>query len=147
MKKIIIILLLINISSIYGQDFYKIPQGYDYTSNNINLNKGELFIVLADSEVNDALLQKCEIFCDNLQSSINNKYIEHTYTFYRKTSSISETSQNTFEDIVTNHKNDIVAILKYQKNMNGSIDKIFLLLKDGQSLKCLVNGVQKTKIK
>lgn len=136
-----------SINSINAQDFYKIPQGYDYASNNINVNKGEFYIVLANSKVNDALLQKCENFCDNLQLSISNKYMEHTYAFYRKTNSISETSQNTFDDIVTNHKNDIVVILNYQKNINGSIDKIFLLLKDDQVLKCLVNGVQKTKIK
>ncbi|WP_445748637.1 hypothetical protein [Polaribacter sp.] len=140
---IIIIFVSININS---QTILNLNIEKEYTFNGDRISMQENFVVKDFSNIDLVLLNKLETYCNTKQSLINNKYLDHTYIFFKYEKNILDNNiQLTIENLY-NNKIKAVAILRYHKIKNGSIEKRFMLLNNGEVLKYFINGVEKQKI-
>lgn len=116
----------------------------EYSHEGIGISKKENFIVRNISNAN--LLGELEVYCDDLQATITEKYLDHTYIFFPFENGVLEENINLNLEDLYNHRSKAIAIFRYHKKRNGNIEKRFMLLDNGSPLKYYVNGIEKPKV-
>lgn len=145
-----ILLLLLSISSfsqsiinLNSQSIINLNIEKEYTHEGIGISKTENFVIKSISNSN--LLNSLETYCDNLQSTISNKYLDHTYVFFSYESGVLDESVNSSLVHLYNQRSKAVAVLRYHKKRNGNIEKRFMLLNQGSTPRYFIDGVEKSK--
>ncbi len=151
MKIIIIIKSIIFIClTTYGQtnnEFFKFPNENIIIENGNNINKGEFFIVSTSESTNDKdFLDKCQVYIEQTHSQIGT-YLTEDYYFYKESLLLNKDIDIETSELLSNHMNDLIAILRYSNTRNNGLEKRFILIENGNSTRYYVNGVEKPRIR
>lgn len=137
-------MIFVSFSSL-SQEVYDLNLKDEYSTNGNRINLTENFVVKNIQSNN--LLNSLEAYCDNLRLSLQEKYLNHTYVFYKfKQGVLDNNISVSFENLHTN-KNKMIAILRYHQKSDGNEEKLFILLENGIPVKCLIDGIEKAKLR
>jgi hypothetical protein len=142
--KLTIILLLLSIN-MNSQTIISLNIVDEYSYNGDKINMQENFVVKDFSNIDLSLLNKLETYCNSKQSLIRDKYLDYSYMFFKYEKNVLEDNIGLTVEDLYNNKIKAVAILRYHKTRNGTFEKRFILLNNGEPLKYFINGVEKKK--
>jgi hypothetical protein len=140
---LIIAFVFVNTNA-FAQSIISLNVESEYSHEDIGISKKENFIVRNISNVN--LLSELETYCNGLQATIVDKYLDHTYVFFPYESGVLDENINLSLENLYNLRTKAIAVLRYHKKRNGDIEKRFMLLSNGSPLKYYIDGVEKPKV-
>lgn len=137
----LIILIGINMN-MFSQTILKLNVEDEYSYEGKLINKNENFVVKSTLVTN--LSNELQVYCDSLQSTFSNKYLDHTYTFFQYETGVLDENVSLSSENLYNYKNKIIAILIYHQTRNNGLEKRFMLIEN--PVKYYVNGIEKPRL-
>jgi len=143
--KFCLIILIAGSVNIFSQTIFKLNVEHEYSYDGDLISKDENYVVKNTLIID--LLNELEVYCDSLQSSLSEKYLDHTYTFFRYEIGVLDENVSLSSENLYNHKDKVIAILRYHQTRNNGLEKRFMLIENGNPTKYYVNGVEKPRLK
>ncbi len=132
--------------SINSQTILNLNIDEEYSFNGEKINMQENFLIKDFLNIGLNLLNKLETYCNSKQSLISDKYLDHSYMFFKYEKNVIEVNIGLTIENLYNNRAKAIAILRYHKTRNVKIERRFMLLNNGVSLKYFIDGVEKQKI-